>query len=203
MPWPLATGCTTSSVEASPGGLGRAGAVLIGVVLAVVLAGGLVYPVTATLARTDGFGYARTLDGLAWLRAIQPEEARAQAWLRAHSEQNDVVLEAYGDAYTEAGRVSSRTGTPTLLGWWVHEISWRGDRREYVERAQAMGEAYRSADPARVEALLRRYGVRWVYVGALERSRYAGADLNKFERFMDVAYREGNVTIYRMPEDGP
>ena len=66
-----------------------------------------------------------------------------------------------------------------------------------------MEEAYRSADPARVEALLRRYGVRWVYVGALERSRYAGADLNKFERFMDVAYREGNVTIYRMPEDGP
>ena len=185
------------------GGLGRAGAVLIGVVLAVVLAGGLVYPVTATLARTDGFGYARTLDGLAWLRAIQPEEARAQAWLRAHSEQSDVVLEAYGDAYTEAGRVSSRTGTPTLLGWWVHEISWRGDRREYVERAQAMEEAYRSADPARVEALLRRYGVRWVYVGALERSRYVGADLNKFERFMDVAYREGNVTIYRMPEDGP
>ncbi|MSQ61405.1 MAG: hypothetical protein EXR43_02335 [Dehalococcoidia bacterium] len=183
-------------------GLGRVGAVLAGGILAVVLAGGLVYPVTAMFARTDGFGNARTLDGLAWLREEQPEEARAQAWLRANSEQGDVMLESYGDAYTEAGRVSSRTGTPTLLGWWIHEINWRGDRPEYAERAQAVEDIYRSADLARVEALLRRYGVRWVYVGALERSRYTGADLDRFGRFMDVAYREGNVTIYRRRGDG-
>ena len=178
------------------------GEVLIGGVLAVVLVGGLVYPVTAMFARVDGFSHARTLDGLAWLRDAQPAEAQAQAWLRAYSEQSDVVLEAYGDAYTDAGRVSSRTGTPALLGWWIHEINWRGDRPEYAERSQAIEDAYRSDDAALVEALLRRYDVRWVYVGALERSRYAGADLDKFGRFMDVAYREGNVTVYRMREGG-
>lgn len=170
--------------------------------IALVLAGGLVYAVTATFARTDDFAGTRTLDGLAWVRDAQPAEYRAQMWLREHSEQDDVVLEAFGDAYTDAGRVSARTGTTALLGWRIHEVNWRGDKPAYAERAEVIDRIYRSAEASQARELLRRHNVRWVYVGDLEMQRYAGAGLTKFGAFMDVAYDDGGVRIYRMRDDG-
>ncbi len=181
----------------------RVGAALATGAVALVLAGALVYPITATLARTDALEGTPALDGLAWLRESSPAEYDAQMWLRQHSDPGDIVLEAYGEAYTPAGRVSSRTGTPTLLGWWIHEINWRGYRDTFGERAGDMNLIYESDDMAQVQALLDGYGVDWVYAGDLERSRYPNADLTKFARIMDVAYETGGVVIYRARDGAP
>ncbi|MBI2911570.1 MAG: hypothetical protein HYY05_05455, partial [Chloroflexi bacterium] len=44
--------------------------------------------------------------------------------------------------------------------------------------------------------LLEEWQVSFVFVGRLERRRY-GAALDKFEAFLEPAYRNGDVTIYR------
>jgi YYY domain-containing protein len=177
-------------------------ATLGSVVLVLVLAAGLVYPVTATFARTEGFAGPRTLDGFAWLRHFQPNEYRALMWLREHSEPDDIVLEGYGDAYGDGGRVSSRTGTPTLLGWWIHEINWRGDKPDFAQRAGVIEQIYRSNDPAEMRRLLEENGVDWVFVGSYEFQRYAGVEFTKFASFMDVAYEDGAVRVYRTRTNG-
>ena len=43
--------------------------------------------------------------------------------------------------------------------------------------------------------------MEYVYVGYLEKEAYGEAGLAKFSTFMDVAYRNDNVIIYRMPRE--
>ena len=86
---------------------------------------GLVYPVIASMNRTYGFTTDRYLDGLAAMKNADPSEFEAVRWLEDNVEGTPTILEAIGGDYSAYGRVSSRTGLPTLLGWPDHEYRWR------------------------------------------------------------------------------
>src|SRR5258706_16082180 len=98
----------------------------------------LVYPISATPARVADRFDARsgpTLDGMAFMRTgvwaengrqfPLAEDADAIEWMRAHIDGTPIVLEAQTDPYRWAGRVSTYTGFPTLLGWSWHEYQQR------------------------------------------------------------------------------
>jgi len=174
-------------------GLGRS-LFLAGVVVLVAL--GMVYPLAAGFDKAGGFAPSPTLDGLAWVRQHSPDEYAAVQWLNEHALDTSVILEATGGSFTEYGRVSSRTGLPTLLGWGAHELQWRGNYDEPGRREPDINTIYSSTDTQSVLTLLEKYGITYVYVGSLERGKYSPAALAKFDRFMDVAFQQGNVTIY-------
>jgi len=174
-------------------GLGRA-LFLAGVVVLVAL--GMVYPLAAGFDKAGGFAHQPTLDGLAWVRQYSPDEYAAVQWLNENVSGTPVILEASGGSFTEYGRVSSRTGLPTLLGWGGHELQWRGNYDEPGRREPDINAIYSSTDTQSVLTLLEKYGITYVYVGSLERGKYSPAALAKFDRFMDVAFQQGNVTIY-------
>ena len=46
-----------------------------------------------------------------------------------------------------------------------------------------------------------KYDVEYVYVGHLEKEAYGEVGLAKFATFMDVAYQNDSVTIYRMSRE--
>lgn len=145
--------------------------------LAPLLVLAAVYPVAGTYARTRGFDERPHLDGLRWL----PDgDVRAIDWLRDHAPDDAVVLEAVGDDYSPAGhaRISTFTGLATVLGWTGHEVQWQhdpGTRRDEVRRA------YATPDPTPARALLRRYRVRYVVVGPIERADYGEAGVAKWD----------------------
>jgi uncharacterized membrane protein len=58
---------------------------------------------------------------------------------------------------------------------------------------------YRTADLARARALLRRYGVRYVFVGSLERRGYRARALAKFERLGKKVFSREGTSVYRLP----
>jgi len=175
-------------------GLGRT-LFLVGCVA--LLALGMLYPVLAGFDKAGGFAHQPTLDGLAWVRRHSPDEYAAVQWLNKHVQGTPVILEATGGSFTEYGRVSSRTGLPTLLGWGGHELQWRGNYDEPGKREPDINTIYSSMDIQQVLTLLEKYDITYVYVGPLERGKYSPAALAKFDRFMDVAFQQGNVTIYR------
>jgi YYY domain-containing protein len=184
------------------GRLGRAARVAASAwtaVLGLVLAGGLLYPLAATLSKTDYFRGTPTLDGYAfWARARADDMAGIQ-WLRQNAPGTPVVVEATGGSYRdEFARVSRMTGLPTLLGWAFHEQQWRGTFDEQGRRKPDIDAIYTSADALNVQTLLRTYDVTYVYVGPTEREAYRGSNLDRFAEFMDVAYRRGSVSIYRV-----
>jgi YYY domain-containing protein len=170
-----------------------------------VIVAALVYTVTATMERTGGFDNDQGIDGLSRLRREHPGEYEAIAWLNRNVEGVPVLLEAVGRSYSGAARVSARTGLPTVLGWPRHERLWRSSEAPLGDRESDVERIYGTLDLDEARELLHEYGVEYVYVGPLERDTYDPLDeepqrLEKFGRFMDVAYENGEVTIYRMPE---
>jgi uncharacterized membrane protein len=51
-------------------------------------------------------------------------------------------------------------------------------------------------EPAR--DILNKYGIRYVYVGGLERSTYVVQE-DKFQQNLVQVFQKGNVTIYQVP----
>jgi uncharacterized membrane protein len=164
---------------------------------------GLVYPVLGNISRAGNFEPEPTLDGTAYLAATEPGDYDAIAWLNENVEGAPVILETPGtggSSYVYQGRVSALTGLPTLLGWAGHEGQWRGNYTVQRAREPDIQTIYNTLDVEAARSLLVEYGVTYVYVGPVERRQYEQRGLQKFAQFMDVAYQNSDVTIYRVRE---
>lgn len=142
-----------------------------------------------------------SLDGLRYLQASHPGEYRAVLWLRQKLKGTPVVLEAQGPSYQDFGRISMNTGLPTILGWDYH-VKQRGNPESEIEtRREVVKTIYSSPQVTRVESLLRRYRVGYVYVGWLERKTYPPEGLRKFrtdKELFQLAYENPEAQIYRV-----
>jgi YYY domain-containing protein len=166
----------------------------------VLFAMGMVYPVLGNIRRAEDFASAPQLDGTAYLADSQPDDYAAITWLNENVTGAPVILEAPGiggSSYVYEGRVSALTGLPTLLGWSGHENQWRGSYEIQGAREPDIEMIYNTLDPEVALTLMDKYDITYVYVGPVERSEYDPRGLAKFERFMEVAYRNDGVTIYK------
>ncbi len=170
---------------------------------ALLVAAGLVYTVAAGYSKANGFRGEATLDGIAFLRRFQPDDAAAIDWLQANVKGAPVLLEAQGGSYSQYNRISMATGLPTLLGWDGHELQWRGDRYGEVTagRPEAIERIYRTARGRELVDLMRQWNVEYLYVGPLEREKYrlTSASIARFEQVLWKVYENGAVRIYRRP----
>ena len=191
--------------------------------MALLLVASTAYPLVGSRARTAEFGARSSLDGLDFVRTVQPEEWAGIRWVREHVPAGAVVAEAPGCSYGEwrglpHNRVSAFAGVSTPIGWGGHEAQWRGGSPELLAaiapRKADVNTLFRTTDPAEATRLLDHYGIDYVYVGYFERNGYAaggiGADcvdggayaaagLAKFDTMMDRVFASdgGSVVIYR------
>ena len=114
-----------------------------------------------------------SLDGLDFLG---DERALVEAAARLPLAQDEAIIEAAGDAFSAYGRVSALTGQPAVIGWPGHEWLWRGAAEAAFGRADLVHIFYTSADLAARCSLIRRFGLRYVILGTLERARYPALD---------------------------
>jgi YYY domain-containing protein len=171
----------------------------------VLILAGMVYPVLATLNKANNFNGQPTLDGVAWVKQVYPDDYAAVMWLRDNAPPDAVILEAPAAryaAYRYEGRISALTGRPTLLGWGGHEDQWRGSYDEPARREPDIDLLYNGLDPQTTLTLLDKYDITYVYVGSLERQKYNPNGLAKFENLMDVAFSQGQVVIYQRSATG-
>lgn len=185
----------------SAGSLGRLG-------WALLITASLVYPLLSVWNKTNGFRPAEwTLDSTAYLQRSAPEDLAAAAWLQQAP--YGVLAEAVppgGGSYTQYARISMLSGLPAVLGWIGHESQWRGGSAEIGSRQADLERLYCSRDWQSAQAVLDLYQIRYVIVGALERINYAPnqsgcpAGLNevKFQRNLNVVFRQGQMTIYEV-----
>ncbi|MBI2965781.1 MAG: glycosyltransferase family 39 protein [Chloroflexi bacterium] len=183
--------------------------------LAVLFLGTMVYPVLGTRARiADRFDTSfMGIDGTAFMDRTVYKESKATLeleydreairWLQRNVEGSPVILEGLTDLYRWGNRVSVYTGLPAVVGWDWHQ---RQQRVEYAwavtQRRSEVDQIYSTADAAKALALMRKYQVRYVYVGELERAYYAPAGIQKFGD-MEVhglrpVYTNDRVTIYEL-----
>ena len=185
----LAIGCAIllARYVHRPGALSpmrRSGAFITGSALAIVLVAGSIYPVFGGPARLSQSMPASpaglTLDGYAWMEGSWihngtgdvmtfGDDLRVIEWLNENASGTSVLLEASIGPYRGNGsRISSATGLPTVLGWDRHQ---RQQRQEpgISQRMRDVRSIYNEIDPQLKMEMLRRYDVRYVIVGDVER----------------------------------
>lgn len=165
--------------------------------VAVLVLGGLVYPLLALPNKTGNFASTPTLDGIYWVAQYRPDDYAGIMWLSKNAAPNAVVLEHPGKSYTYYSRVSALTGRATLVGWEFHEYQWRGNAEETGRRLPEIDILYNGIDPATTLTLLDKYAINYVYVGPLERETYSPAGLAKFDTLLEKVFSQGDVAIYR------
>ncbi|MCL5960537.1 MAG: DUF2298 domain-containing protein, partial [Chloroflexi bacterium] len=209
-----------------------AGVVWLGV-LAALLVGVAIYPILGTNSRVQnrfpGEGLALSLDGLGYMATgkLAMRDGRqidlagdydAIEWLLKNVKGTPVILEASIGPYRGNGsRIANNTGLPTPLGWDNHESQQRYPE-QIAQRVQDVRTIYNTTDIDLAMSLLRRYRVKYVYVGQIERytlldqghlgattagEPYASAEgLEKFDAavgtYCDVVYSNRDVKIYQV-----
>jgi uncharacterized membrane protein len=154
-----------------------------------------------------------TLDATAFVDRQHPEEAPALAWLDDREGQ-PTLLSAPGTTWSARSEVTderergmyawtsnpaaSLTGVPTVAGW-RHEVGYRGPDL-YYSRVRDVDTMFLGT-PEEQARLLREYDVEYVWVGPAERLRYdEGAITVTDLEGVEVVYREGSVTVYRVDQ---
>ncbi|MEP6871358.1 MAG: hypothetical protein ABI939_05850, partial [Anaerolineaceae bacterium] len=109
-----------------------------------------------------------------------------------------------------AGRISARTGLQTPLGWYFHEIQWRGETAENRARFTALQDTVDRAyvgSPADVLASMRATGAKYLVIGgssppepSFEKTKYIAELLPNYAAFLDIAFESGDARVYSLPE---
>jgi YYY domain-containing protein len=170
-----------------------------GLLLAFILLIPFWYPVAATEQWLGSFkrDNYRGLNGMQFfaqkdtpqLEGALPGELAADVaaieWLNREVKGQPVILESFGESYTDYCRISVFTGLPAVLGWETHEWLWRTSKATpnaygsvVRPRQEEVRSLYTSDDQGFRRALLEHYQVAYIVVGDLERARFTetGAD---------------------------
>jgi uncharacterized membrane protein len=188
-------------------------------ILAILLFSTALYPVLAAPAKVnDRFDtdLGPSLDGWAYMQTAQymdPNGAQyalqgdleAIHWLLNNIVGSPTIIEGHAPEYRWGGRYSINTGLPTVLGWNWHQRQQRAAAGDQVvwDRAEDVAQFYDTPSTQTAESLLRRYDVRYIIVGPLERAYYAPSGLEKFGQMVDEGklrpvFHNEQVTIYEV-----
>ncbi|MFZ2956374.1 MAG: DUF2298 domain-containing protein [Candidatus Ozemobacteraceae bacterium] len=135
-------------------------------------------------------------EGLRFLNRGRPGDFLAVKWLQDNILGQPAILEANGDSYTDFGRISMATGLPTPLGWFVHEWLWRGNADPASARSLDVERMYQSGNLQMVQILLRKYGVRYIIVGDLERQKFSHLHLDLFQANFREIFNSAGTRIF-------
>jgi len=80
-----------------------------------------------------------------------------------------------------------------VIGWETHEVMWGRSWKEVEERVKDVNSIYTNGSRALVE----KYGVKYIFVGKVERGRYRSIGLKNCS-WLRVAYRDGGVVVYEV-----
>ena len=169
-----------------------------------VLGMSLIYAPLGFWTKTNQFNPANglSLDASDHLNYSSPDDAAAINWLKTAP--LGVVAEAVGGQYSEYARAATYSGQPNVIGWPGHEGQWRGGYTEVGSRENDIRLLYQTKLWDEAMTILEKYGIKYVYVGDLERILYRdnlGNKVNedKFTQHLQVVFNQGTVTIFMVP----
>ena len=172
----------------------------------------------------------RTLNGVSYLTEYQsPNLPTLYAgnlidydscikWFNEMVPGDPVIMEAYGNSYTDYNIVSAYTGLPSVCGWQTHEWLWRfhgivNEETDLLEsdpendvwelyltpRHYDIDTVYTTSDTDTIRQILDKYEVEYVIIGDLERAKYDGHDNtgNILAAGGEIAYVAGDLVVVK------
>jgi uncharacterized membrane protein len=137
----------------------------------------------------------KTIDGLKFFQEIYPNEYDAITWINNNIANQQILLTSSGDPYTKQLFVSTYTGLPTILGSALHEKVWRNTEPEIEKREKDIDDLYLNKN---TKELLKKYDIKYVFVGELEKLKYPDNDFKHFDEFGQIIYSNSAAKIYKI-----
>jgi uncharacterized membrane protein len=129
-------------------------------------------------------------------------------WMQDNVQGSPVILEegsARGNQYRWSGRFSIYTGLPTIVGWQWHQRQQRKamDERVVYDRDDDVAAFYKATDLEQARTILRRYNVKYIVLGDMEKIYLGEIGLPKYSQLLAdgtlrVAYQNEGTTIYEV-----
>lgn len=138
-------------------------------------------------------------------------------WFNTNVEGPHVILESYGESYTDYNIVSTYTGLQAVCGWQTHEWLWRFhgvvdpetdllvSDPDYdvwslylTPRYHDIATVYTSEDPNEIREVLERYDVEYVVLGDLERNRFHRDNTGLIATFGEIEFISGDLAVIRI-----
>jgi uncharacterized membrane protein len=188
--------------------------------LSLLFAGAFLFTLTATTDKiTDRLNREapRTLDSMTYMETSQHwdgqimdlgEDYNAIRWLQDNVQGSPVIVEGNCTEYRWCTRMTINTGLPGVVGWNWHQRQQRGFASVDVQhRVDEIGAFYNSMDIQAARDFLKKYAVKYIVVGQLERNLYPALPsvpdgLVKFPQFdgkyWKTVYHDKNTTIYEV-----
>ncbi len=136
------------------------------------------------------------------------EDYNAIRWLQDNVQGSPVIVEANCTEYRWCTRMTIYTGLPGVVGWNWHQRQQRGAvSMDVQQRVDEIGTFYTTPDVEWAREFLKKYLVKYIVVGQLERNIYPALEgfpdgLAKFEQFdgkyWKSVYHDKNTTIYEV-----
>ena len=172
----------------------------------------------------------KTLDGTRYLSTYKSERiedkeaegglvpyAHAIEWFNENVSGSPVIVEAYGDSYTDNCIVSAYTGLPTVFGWQTHEWLWRfhgiiNKEKDLLEsdpdhdvfklyinpRHADIDKVYGSDDHDEIFDIIKKYDIEYIVTGPMEAKRFGSDNFAVLSQFGDVVFDEGNLRVIKV-----
>ena len=90
------------------------------------------------------------------------------------------------------------TGLPTVQGWFVHEWLWRNDKNEPANRGKEVQTVYESQDVDATLDIIKKYDVKYIIIGDLEREKFMNLNEEKLLSLGEVVFESGNTRIIKI-----
>jgi YYY domain-containing protein len=171
--------------------------ILSRIAIVVVVLMGLAYPAFGLGKRFDSMSVENiTLDGTAHIERYNPDEMAAIHFLRQAP--LGPLAEAVGGSYSGFARIATNTGLPNVIGWPGHQSQWRGGAQEMGSRQPDIQRLYETSNWNDARSIIERYGIRYIYIGGMERSAYRVNEA-KFLNYLTPVFQQGAVVIFEVP----
>ncbi len=132
------------------------------------------------------------------------QDYNAIRWMQDNVPGSPVIVEANSVEYHWGTRYTIYTGLPGVVGWNWHQRQQRtATSHDWVfERVDAVHEFYQTQDLDWTQAFLKKYDVRYIVLGQLEKAKYAGPGLEKFSAQEGIlwwgVFRDRDTVIYEV-----
>jgi len=175
------------------------------------------YPLTATLAKVRdrmASEAPHTLDGMTYMQYATlfdldteldlNQDYNAIRWLQDNISGSPVIVEGHLTEYRWGTRFTIYTGLPGVVGWNWHQRQQRTLLPDnwVWDRVNAIEEFYQTTDLEIATQFLDQYEVSYIILGQLERAKYVGDGLVKFEEqngsLWNKIYRDQDTVIYEV-----
>lgn len=178
---------------------------LVSVFMALLLIIPMYYPSLSTaqwIGKLERDRYVG-LDGVSGLP--NPDIVEGIEWINENIKGQPVLLEAYGDSYTEFCALSAYTGLRTVVGWQTHEWLWRtskyvqsGYSEIVVPKQNDVKAIYEFADGKNAKRLIKDYEVEYIAVGQNERSKFPEIDEDSIKGLGPMVYSNSSLYIIKI-----